>query len=818
MSKHDFVAVVQDIYGAIEARKPRGIIQIVLEKPNKILPQVLTYEGELDKFFPYTSVKRLKLSGEYIDGDFILKKVSDASVVKNKDNERLIQYIVSGKVPCMSVFLGEGLYKKFGNALIVMLEQMDTRLIDFQDINVAKLNAICRAWNEILHHRNTFEILYNSGLKSSAIEKIFLTYKNSLRKIQEILDINPYLLYSEDVLTFHDCDLLGQELEISENDIRRLFAFLQAMTEKSAEMTGSTRIETSTLNLALKENDEEKLRKIVFYPRTRRINSSKLFEAYPKAIEERVLVEVEHFVYGFKAFKNEIILADRIRKINAENLGKIKLPASFDFSRSLSMDGSIIQLEEAQQKALKVLAEGASIMTLTGGPGTGKTTTINAMISMALMAGFQKNEIILAAPTGKAAKRMQEATGFPSSTIHRLLRLKDENSFAQKIEAKLLFIDETSMLDNAVAKKLFTAIPNGCRVVLIGDPDQLPSVAAGNVLFDMTCSKFIPTVTLSVVRRQAKTSLIPQNAEAIRLRNPSGVILPKYGKSELDMVIQSFDQPYMWISDPIVKRQKTEERGKDGIEKIKKIIFDCFAKGYEAKDILCLTRVKKEGQILNVAELNYHLREIFNPKGQTIVEDSKTFSGKILPGLRMGDTVIQLENDYNHDVYNGDIGKIVGFNPKTNALIVDFEESDGSSKLITFFPKEKKGPLKFQNFELAYALTVHKSQGSESKVVIYVCPAEHNWYANSNLFYTGSTRAQELCIIVGDEKSIREMVKKGPERRQTGLTGFIDDETKYHSGMHRLMESLSPFEKRSYKKVSFKDENVDLEETGLQYE
>jgi exodeoxyribonuclease V alpha subunit len=376
----------------------------------------------------------------------------------------------------------------------------------------------------------------------------------------------------------------------------------------------------------------------------------------------------------------------------------------------------------------------SKVMVVTGGPGTGKTTIINAIIRIYRKMG---QKTLLAAPTGRAAKRMTEATGQEAKTIHRLLEFSPSNGAFKKnetnpLEADLIIIDETSMVDTVLMNHFLKAVPVKSTLILVGDVDQLPSVGPGCVLKDIIESACLPTVRLNEIFRQSRRSMIIVNAH--RINNGEMPILT-HDESRLH------DFYFFTVEEP-----------EEALAKIVHLCKDQIPTRYKynpVRDIQVLTPMHRG--TAGVANLNVELQKELNPGGSEIVRGGKT--------LRMGDKVMQIRNNYDKDVYNGDIGSITGIDTELHEVKVDYD-----GKITTYEYSD------LDEVVLAYATSVHKSQGSEYPVVIIPVLTQHYMLLQRNLLYTGITRGKKLVVLVGTKKALAIAIKNNkPQKRHTRL-------------------------------------------------
>lgn len=394
-----------------------------------------------------------------------------------------------------------------------------------------------------------------------------------------------------------------------------------------------------------------------------------------------------------------------------------------------------IVYDDVQQAAIQKALD-SKFMVLTGGPGTGKTTTTQGIIE-AFKA--RKKAILLAAPTGRAAKRMTEATGMEAKTFHRLLEYSPMDGYKRneenRLEGDVLIVDECSMIDILLFYNLMKAIPEKMRLILVGDIDQLPSVGAGNVLRDIIDSNKIPVVRLTRIFRQAQTSRIVMNAHAINAGNFPNI----QNGHETDFFFIKQENP-----DEIVKL-------------IIGLVRDRLSKRYDypPKEIQVLTPMQRG--TVGAANLNIELQNALNPSGPSLARGGYTY--------RQGDKVMQIRNNYDKSVFNGDIGYITVVDTNERTLSVTFD-----NRLVEYDISE------LDELVLAYAVTIHKSQGSEFPVVVMPITMKHYVMLQRNLIYTGITRAKKICVLVGTTKALAYAVhNQTVSKRNTKLTERLNN-------------------------------------------
>jgi exodeoxyribonuclease V alpha subunit len=419
-------------------------------------------------------------------------------------------------------------------------------------------------------------------------------------------------------------------------------------------------------------------------------------------------------------------------------LGSEPPPIAIDIERALEWfeERQKITLAPEQREAIR-RAVTSKLLLVTGGPGTGKTTLVNGIIQILEKKG---RRILLAAPTGRAAKRMTEATGRKARTLHRLLEFDPKTMSFQRnrdrpLEADLAVVDEASMIDTVLAYNLLKALPLRCQLVLVGDVDQLPSVGPGNVLLDLIRSGAADVVRLEHIFRQAKASLIVVNAHRVN-HGQMPRLAPAGASTDFFFV----------------ERKEPE----DALQAVKLLVRERIPKKFGFQpldDVQVLTPMHKG--LLGVASLNAELQALLNPEGMSIVHGSRLF--------RVGDKVMQIRNNYDLEVFNGDIGRIEGIDDIDRTVSARFD-----NRLVTYEVSD------LDELVLAYACSIHKAQGSEYPCVVLLVHTQHYVMLQRNLLYTAVTRGRRLVVVVGTRRALAIAVKNDRiEARFTQLASRI---------------------------------------------
>jgi exodeoxyribonuclease V alpha subunit len=604
----------------------------------------------------------------------------------------------------------------FGEDVFNVIENSPEKLNDVKGIGKKRAASIIEAYSQQKAIREIMVFLHRNGLSTSRAKRVFDKYGDTaIAAIQE----NPYRLCADIWgIGFGTADDVARKQGILPNSEYRVRAGIQhvlveasgqgscglpvdIVREKASELLG---VDYDTINLCMGYE----------------LEAGTLVKDFSDDIECLYLPRV----YYAEKFISECLLrhAARVPNRALKDVDQYILDAEVEIG---------IVLEEAQREAVRV-ALMTPICVLTGGPGTGKTT-----ITRVLLKVFEDNglsSIRVCAPTGKAAKRAAEATGFEATTIHRTLEVLREGGFkfneTNPLTYDVLVIDEMSMVDVSLMLAVCKALTGQTRLILVGDVDQLPSVGPGKVLADIIRSGAIPTVWLKAVFRQAATSDIVKNAHAIN-RGEMPVLGYKEGSD--------FCFTHIAPKDKASEESKKECRATIEAE-VLRLCRDMYRLGYDPiKDVQVLAPMRRG--ILGVESLNARLQTLLNPSPSAVLEFFGTKWG-------VGDKVMQLRNNYDKSVFNGDIGFIVEVEPASHIVAVNFE-----GHVVTYKASE------LDELSLAYAFTIHKSQGSEFPVVVMPVDWSHFTMLKRNLLYTGITRARKLCVMVGQPTAVAVAVR-----------------------------------------------------------
>lgn len=603
------------------------------------------------------------------------------------------KYLGSGLVKGIGPKFAQLIVSRFGLDTIEIIETDIKRLYEVPGIGQKRVEKIAESWEKQKDIKNVMLFLQGYGVSTAYAAKIYRQYgKESIDTVKT----NPYKL-ADDIwgIGFKTADTIASKMGYEKNDLRRLKSgvtyTLSHMAEEGNVYAEEEQLVKSAIELL--DADEAPVR-----------------QAISEMLQSEDLIADAEAIYMPPFYYAEVGTANRLNKLLdcvEGNLFNI-IP---DISVISKQTG--VEYDEVQAEAIRE-AVSSKVMVLTGGPGTGKTTTTQGIIAALKAMGLR---ILLAAPTGRAAKRMSEATGMEAKTIHRLLEYNPQDGYKRNddnpLEGDALIVDECSMIDLLLMNNLMKAIPAGMRLVLVGDIDQLPSVGAGNVLRDIIDSKRIPVIRLTRIFRQAQESRIVMSAHAIN----KGVFPDTSNGKNTDFFFIQQEDP------------------EQAVETIVKLVKERLPNAYKrpTSDIQVLTPMQRG--VVGAANLNMALQTVLNPGQVSLNRSGYSF--------RQGDRVMQLRNNYDKEVFNGDLGYIERVDMEDRTLFVCFD-----GRTVEYDVSE------LDELTLAYAITIHKSQGSEYPIVVMPVLMTHYVMLQRNLIYTGITRAKKICVLVGTKKAL----------------------------------------------------------------
>jgi exodeoxyribonuclease V alpha subunit len=630
------------------------------------------------------------------------------------------KYLGSGLVKGIGPHFAAKIVAVFGEETLDVIDKDPQKLREVQGIGNKRLNTLIASWDEQKIVRNVMVFLQGHGVSPSFALKIFKKYgQKSIETVQK----DPYCLAREiHGIGFKSADKIAEKMGVLKNAPERIDAG----------------VEFSLFELSNEGHVCYPLEEFVKEAETiLEVPIASIYPRLPYLIENRRIAiepliyqgKTTDFIWVKRLYQSEKGIATELQRLNFGVSGL----RTIDKQKALSWVQSFLGIELAlnQQKAV-MEALSQKILVITGGPGTGKSTITNAILQITKKL---TSKILLTAPTGRAAKRMSEITGFTAKTIHSLLEFDFQKGGFKRnqecpLEADLIIVDEASMIDTVLMYSLLRAIPTSCRLIIIGDVNQLPSVGPGNVLKDIISSQAVSVAKLTEIFRQAKGSKIIVNAHKIN----EGV-MPDTKKEK--------DSDFFFID--------LEEK-EDVLNEIVNLVSNRLPKTYpfDPIDQIQVLSPMRKG-ILGTENLNTALQKELNPSA------SPQFIGGSF--FATGDKVMQIQNNYDKEVFNGDIGRLVEINQKEALVTVDFE-----GKLVEYAFTE------LDELVLAYAVSIHKYQGSESSCVVIPIHTTHFMMLKRNLIYTAVTRGKKLVVLVGSKRALAIGVNNDDvKNRYTGL-------------------------------------------------
>ncbi len=702
------------------------------------------YSTFVGKFLAIHIGENVRLNGKFITNAKYGEQfsVDTSEVIYPSTIAGIKKYLASGLIKGVGPVTSEAIVDKFKENTLQIIEFTPLRLAEVRGISEKKALAIGEGFNEIKKMQNSVMFLQSYNITTNMALKIYERYQdNTIEYVKE----NPYRMVEEiDGIGFMTADKIARSMGISLDSEFRMRAGMLHILNENSDKNGNTYMPKSVLfkNLStLLGLDEDEFK-----------------EHFEKVLEN---LAFDKIVTTFFKHSYDVVMLTKYYFTETQVAQKLALLCVSAQQNSIDVTNEIMQFERLNkitfdpcQKQAIIDSVQKGVNVITGGPGTGKTTIVKCIMNILRQ---QKLKVMLLAPTGRAAKRLSESTGEDAKTIHRGLEVdfKGENgrfvhNDTNPLDVNAVIVDEVSMVDVMLFSALLKALPRDCKLILVGDKDQLPSVGAGNVLADILSSKVINFDYLTKIFRQDSGSLIISNAHLIN----SGE-MPVLDNSSRDFF---FDEK----SDTTVIKDTIVEMVTRRIPNYMKI---------DTTKIQVLAPLKSG--ILGIENLNRCLQDVINPSSVTKLEE---VVGATI--FREGDKVMQMSNNYDlvwtkrdayHSeegagVFNGDIGYIHKINRQTGEIIVWFE--DGRECV---YPRTEVSEL-----SLAYAITIHKSQGSEFDVVIIPLIAGTGLILTRNLIYTAVTRAKKMVVLVGEKKNLRRMVSNVyTAKRFTMLSDFL---------------------------------------------
>ena len=689
--------------------------------------------------------------GEWVElnGKFVLNQkygeqfaVDSVKLSPPNTKDGIVRYLSSGLIPGVGPVTAMNIVNKFGEATLDVIHYNPERLAECRNVSKKKAEEIGKAYAEVHQMQNAVMIMQSYNISTNLAIKIYNQYGEGT---EDILKNNPYKMVEDvDGIGFLTADRIAMALGVPADSDYRVRAGILHILKENSDKNGNTYMQIPALiegvfgllNIPDLQNRIEKLL------------DKLVLENYIK----KLIINDEEVVALSQYYKIEKVLADSLILLNSDNEN-----TSLDISDDIKMYETInhIQMHEHQKQAVSI-AVNNGVSVITGGPGTGKTTIIKCILQIFRNMG---KKVKLMAPTGRASKRLSESTGEDASTIHRALEMTggDENRFlfntTQKLNYDVIIVDEVSMVDSQLMYFLVRAIKRGSKLILVGDKDQLASVGAGNVLADILESGCFATMCLTQIYRQSEDSFISVNAHAINQGK-----MPELSNKSKDFF---FD-----------KKESNEDA-------LKSVIDMCTTRipkflGIDSSKVQVLAPMKSG--IVGIDNINKCLQDELNPSSlkKTEVENDKCI-------YRKYDRVMQITNNYEREwtkdgclgsgVFNGDIGTIQDIDINTNEVVVEFEDG----RVARYIKND------LSELTLSYAITIHKSQGSEFDVVVIPVLSGPPMLFTRNLLYTAVTRAKKMVVLIGTKQCIARMVHNNYTKiRYTMLKYFLEtDGEKY---------------------------------------
>ena len=648
------------------------------------------------------------------------------------------KYLGSGLVKGIGPAFAGRIVRQFGADTLNIIEDDPDRLLDVPGIGRVRVERIKKSWQEQKEIKNIMLFLQSHDVSTSHATKIFKTYGNeSIQVVQE----NPYRL-AEDIwgIGFKTADTIAEKMGFGKEKYARLRSGILYTLNRLSENghcyatrnmllkagTELLDVEESILSMTLDEmmRAEDVITELI-------PEKEETAEKKDDAGENDAPAEsTDRAIYLPPFYFSETGTAKRLSAISR---GESRLHINTDGLAQRISRRTGMQYDEIQMQAI-LQAAGSKVLILTGGPGTGKTTTTLGIITAFREAGAR---ILLAAPTGRAAKRLSEATGMEAKTIHRLLEVKPPEGYQKNeenpLEGDVLILDECSMIDILLMYNLLKAVPDTMTLIMVGDTDQLPSVGPGNVLRDIIDSGSFPVVRLSRIFRQAQKSRIIMNAHRINEGRMPDI---SNGRNSDFFFMDMEKQALKKGLDPENSTVLSEEAA----QTITELVSENLPKYYKvpSAEIQVLTPMQRG--TVGAANLNQMLQEKLNPEGLGLRRGGFLF--------KTNDKVMQIRNNYDKEVFNGDIGTVSSVSMEDRELAVTFDD-----RTVTYDVSE------LDELVLAYAATIHKSQGSEYPIVVMPVLMSHFVMLQRNLVYTGITRAKKILVLVGTKKALGYAVR-----------------------------------------------------------
>ena len=731
---------------------------------------LVTVVGNLPEITPGES---LRLQGQWITSSQYGKqfRAEKCEQVLPATIEGLKKYLGSGLIKGVGPVTAQRIVKRFGLETLDMLDRSPQRIREVLGIGPKRADAIARAWDEQKSIKQVMLFLQGHGVNTGLAVKIYKQYGDAAI---DLVQSDPYRL-AHDVygIGFKTADKIAHDLGLPHDapsrvaagvvytlsnftDQGHVFAPQANLIHDAAELLSVQPDQVTAALDPLEQSDQIK-REVIYLTADERRKARGMADlpdasplsparvlvsdeaghlAQPSALKEEPAIYLTPFYHGERGVANRLNAIIDAPRSRLSDLRHSDLQAALNEASAVVSNRPTARLSDQQQQAVRT-ALTRKVTVLTGGPGTGKTTTMRAVID--LLEKYN-HRYALASPTGRAAKRLSQATDRPAKTIHRLLEFAPQEGFKRNalnpLEVDMLIVDEASMIDLLLMNNLLKAVPVDAHLLLVGDVDQLPSVGAGDVLRDVIASERAAVIRLDVIFRQAQNSHIITNSH--RINRGQMPLTPKEADDFFFFVKEDPDEAAELIVDLVAARIP----GKFGLKPAEIQVLSPMYRGSTG-----------------VTALNAKLQEKLNPPSPKKAE--RKLAGTL---FRAGDRVMQTRNNYDKDVYNGDLGYVTGIDLENQTLGVQIDD-----RVVEYEWSEA------DELALAYAVSVHKAQGSEYPAIVMPLLTQHYLMLQRNLLYTGITRARQLVVLVGSKRALGMAVHNNkPSERYSGLSARLN--------------------------------------------
>ena len=716
---------IQDIYSNSDNGYMVGLLRVSDSDEEEYINKVITFTGIFDELKYKTNYK---MEGNFVSHNKYGKQfqVESYEMILPTEKEELVEFLSSSLFP-IGEKMALNIVNKLGNDTINIIMRDDGCLSDIPRLSEERARIIRE---KILEYQSTSHIVIELNKMGFSTKNAITIMKKYGDLAIDIVHDDIYKIMDDIEITFDEIDKIARNIGYLLNDERRLLALTINMMKILTFNSGDTYLYFDEMyEYMVKHTDQV---------------SYELFEYILLKLEklEKIVKDRDRY-YLYELYESEKYISDRLYRLN--NLERRKLPKLDKKINQLEFVSGITYDESQREAIYKSLNNNLTI--ITGGPGTGKTTIIRCIVKLLIeINGLKMDRLALLAPTGRAARKLMDTTGVPAYTIHKYLKWdKEKNEFSVNEycpnKEEYIIIDEASMIDSVLMSSLLKGVTLNAKVILVGDYYQLPSVSQGQVLKDLIDSNCLDVVKLNCLYRQSEDSYITTLAHEIKNKEISENYLSKYD-----------DYNFLQCSNDKI------------LGSVVDVVKKALDKGYSDKDIQILAPMYKS--INGIDSLNKILQEIMNPKDAS---KNEITSGEII--YREGDKILQLVNDSDNSISNGDIGYIESImsanktKSKKNEVVINF-----FGNRVIYTPKD------FKNITHGYAISVHKSQGGEFKMVIMPMSSSFRRMLYNKLIYTAVTRAKEKLILVGDPQAFIYGIRNDyVENRKTGLKEMIEN-------------------------------------------